>query len=49
MAEYQPASQATSQRAVASLPRLRVRAAGVQGEPGEGEAVARAGEQCSVW
>ena len=49
MAEYQPTSQAASQRAVRSLPTLTVRPKDVQGEPWEGEAVARAGEPCSVW
>lgn len=49
MNEYQPASQAASQRAVRSLPTLRVRAASAEGEPGEGQAIARAGEPCSVW
>ena len=49
MAEYQPASQAASQRAVRSLPVLAVRPKDVAGEPGEGQAVARAGEPCSVW
>ncbi|KAL4452673.1 hypothetical protein ABPG75_008335 [Micractinium tetrahymenae] len=48
MAEYQPASQAAAQRAVRSLPALAVRPKGARGEPGEGQAVARAGEPCSV-
>ncbi len=49
MAEYQPASQAAAQRAVRSLPALAVRPKDARGEPGEGQAVARAGEPCSVW
>lgn len=49
MNEYQPPSQAASQRAVRSLPKLTVRAKDAAGEPGEGEALARAGEPCSVW
>ncbi|KAL4439039.1 hypothetical protein ABPG77_006976 [Micractinium sp. CCAP 211/92] len=48
MAEYQPASQAAAQRAVRSLPALAVRPKDARGEPGEGQAVARAGEPCSV-
>ncbi len=49
MNEYQPPSQAAAQRAVRSLPKLTVRAKDATGEPGEGEALARAGEPCSVW
>lgn len=49
MNEYQPPSQAASQRAVRSLPKLRVRAKDAGEEPREGEALARAGEPCSVW
>ena len=49
MAEYEPASQAAAQRAVRSLPTLAVRAKEAAGEPGEGQAIARAGEPCSVW
>lgn len=49
MADYEPASQATAQRAVRSLPTLAVRAKEAKGEPGEGQAVAKAGEPCSVW
>ena len=49
MAEYQPASQAASQRALRSLPTLTVRAKHAEGEPREGQAVARAGEPCSIW
>ncbi|KAI7836347.1 hypothetical protein COHA_009770 [Chlorella ohadii] len=48
MNEYQPPSQAAAQRAVRSLPKLTVRAKDAAGEPGEGEALARAGEPCSV-
>lgn len=49
MNEYQPASQAASQRAVRGLPRLAVRPKDAAGEPGEGQALARAGEACTVW
>lgn len=49
MAAYEPPNQGTAQRAVRSLPTLAVRAKDAVGEPGEGQAVARAGEPCSVW
>ena len=49
MNEYQPASQAAAQRAIRSLPSLTVRPQEAMGEPGDGQAWARAGEPCSVW
>ena len=49
MEQYEPPSQAASQRAVRNLPLLAVRGKDAAGEPGEGQAVARAGEPCSVW
>lgn len=49
MNEYVPPTQATSERALRSLPTLKVRAAAATGEPGEGEAICKAGEPCSVW
>lgn len=48
MEQYEPRSQATSRRVRAALPRLRVRKAGSSGEAAEGEAVAAAGEACTV-
>ena len=49
MEQYEPPSQAASHRAVRNLPLLAVRGKDAAGEPGEGQAVARAGEPCSVW
>ena len=49
MEQYEPRSTATSRRARAALPRLRVRKAGSgDGAAGEGEASAVAGEACTV-
>jgi hypothetical protein len=41
--------QATARRALRSLRVLAVRPADAQGEPGEGQAVSKAGEPCTVW
>jgi hypothetical protein len=49
MQSYEPTAQPTAQRVVRGLPRLAVRPKEADGEPGEGQAVAKAGEPCSVW